>query len=93
MSSPNAGAKGSSSSQSPAYLTADGVDNHVIEVRSKLHPCAQKNLDENILQLFENTLVLGPHWFGHVPAEMVELFKDDAKALLPWLLTLGLART
>ena len=44
-----------------AYLTGDGVDNHAIEVRSKLHPFAQKNLDEYVLLLFENTLVLDPH--------------------------------
>ncbi|CAL8090254.1 unnamed protein product [Prunus armeniaca] len=31
------------------------------KVRSKLHPFAKKNLDENVLHLFENTLVLGPH--------------------------------
>ncbi|KAI5324231.1 hypothetical protein L3X38_033304 [Prunus dulcis] len=81
-SSPNTRAKGSSSSRSLAYLTGDGVDNHAIEVQSKIHRFVQKNLDENVLHLFENTLVLGPHWFGHVPAEMAELFKDDAEAPL-----------
>ncbi|CAL2256231.1 unnamed protein product [Prunus armeniaca] len=70
MSSPKTRAKGSSSSRSPAYLTGDGVDDHAIEVRSKLHPYAWKNLDENVLHLFENTLVLGLHWFGSVPEEM-----------------------
>ncbi|KAI5335316.1 hypothetical protein L3X38_025449 [Prunus dulcis] len=78
MSSPKTCAKSSSSSRCPAYLT----DQHAIEVHSKLHPYAQKNLDENILHLFENTLVLGPHWFGSVPKEMANLFKDDAKAPL-----------
>ncbi|CAL8168354.1 unnamed protein product [Prunus armeniaca] len=63
----------------PAYISGAGVINHAIEVRSKLHPFAQKNLDENVIHLFENTLVLGPHWFGHVPAEMVELFKGDTE--------------
>ncbi|CAL9028610.1 unnamed protein product [Prunus brigantina] len=33
MSSPNTRAKGSCFSQSPAYLTGHGVDNHAIEVR------------------------------------------------------------
>ncbi|CAL2255425.1 unnamed protein product [Prunus armeniaca] len=61
MSSPNTRAKSFSSSHSPSYLTGDGVDQHAIEVRSRLHPYAWKNLDENILYLFENTLVLGPH--------------------------------
>ncbi|CAL8162521.1 unnamed protein product [Prunus armeniaca] len=75
MSSPNTCAKGSSSSVPPAYITGAGIDKHAIEVRSKLHPFAQKNLDENVLHLFENTLVLGPHWFGSVPAEMAKLFK------------------
>ncbi|CAL2265803.1 unnamed protein product [Prunus armeniaca] len=56
MSSPNTRAKGSSSSVPPAYITGAGVDKHTIEVRSKLHPFAQKNLDENVLHLFENTL-------------------------------------
>ncbi|CAL2230429.1 unnamed protein product [Prunus armeniaca] len=82
MSSPNTRAKGSSSSRSPAYLTRDGVDNHTIEVRSKLYPFARQSLDENVLHLFENTLVLGPHWFGHVPEEMTLLFKGDAEAPL-----------
>ncbi|CAL2239193.1 unnamed protein product [Prunus armeniaca] len=82
MSSLNTRAKSSSSSCSPAYLTGDGVDQHVIEVRSRLHPYAWKNLDENVLHLLENTLVLGPHWFGSVPKEMVDLFKEDAEALL-----------
>ncbi|CAL9024632.1 unnamed protein product, partial [Prunus brigantina] len=60
MSSPNTCAKSSSSLRTPAYLTRDGVDQHAIEVRSRLHPYARKNLDENVLHLFENTLVLGP---------------------------------
>ncbi|CAL2259959.1 unnamed protein product [Prunus armeniaca] len=79
MSSPNTHAKGSSSSRSLAYLTGDGVDNHVIKVRSKLYPFAQKNLDENVLYLFENTLVLGPHWFGSVLKEIAILFRDDVE--------------
>ncbi|KAI5338158.1 hypothetical protein L3X38_017429 [Prunus dulcis] len=82
MSSPNTRAKASSSVLPSAYIIGIGVDNHAIEVRSKLHPFAQKNLDENVLHLFENTLVLGPHWFGPVPKEMVNLFKDDAEAPL-----------
>ncbi|KAI5351259.1 hypothetical protein L3X38_004150 [Prunus dulcis] len=82
MSSPKTCAKSSSSSRSPVYLTGDEVDRHAIEVRSKLHPYAQKNLDENVLHLFENTLVLGPHWFGSVPEEMADLFKEDAEAPL-----------
>ncbi|CAL2256865.1 unnamed protein product [Prunus armeniaca] len=82
MSSLNTCPKGSSSSRSPAYRTGDGVDDHAIEVRSKLHPYAQKNLDENVLHLFENTLVLVLHWFGLVPEEMANLFKEDAEAPL-----------
>ncbi|CAL2259637.1 unnamed protein product [Prunus armeniaca] len=61
MSSPKTHAQGSSSSVPPDYITGAGVDIHAIEVRSKLHPFAKKNLDENVLHLFENTLVLGPH--------------------------------
>ncbi|CAL9000848.1 unnamed protein product [Prunus brigantina] len=82
MSSPKTRARSSSSSRPPAYLTGDGVDQHAIELQSKHHPYAQKNLDENVLHLFENTLVLGPHWFGTVPKEMANLFKEDAKAPL-----------
>ncbi|CAL8995333.1 unnamed protein product [Prunus brigantina] len=82
MSSPKTRAQGSSSSVPPDYFTGAGVDNHAIEVRSKLHPFAQKNLDENVLHLFKNTLVLGPHWFGLVPPEMAELMKKDAEAPL-----------
>ncbi|CAL2240391.1 unnamed protein product [Prunus armeniaca] len=82
MSSPNTRAKSFSSSRSPAYLTEDGVDQHAIEVRSRLHPYTRKNLDENVLHLFKNTLVLGPHWFGSVLEEMVGLLKEDAKAPL-----------
>ncbi|CAL8135424.1 unnamed protein product [Prunus armeniaca] len=89
MSSPNTCAKGSSSSVPPDFITGTGVDKHAIEVRSKLHPFAKKNLDKNVLHLFENTLVLGPHWFGYVPTEMANLFKDDAEAPMPWLLILG----
>ncbi|CAL2228274.1 unnamed protein product [Prunus armeniaca] len=51
-----------SSSVPPVYISGAGVDNHAIEVWSK----------ENFLHLFENTLVLGPHWFGPVPAEMAD---------------------
>lgn len=82
MSSPNTRAKSSSSLRFPAYLTGDGVDQHVIEVHSRLHPYAQKNLDENVLHLFENTLVLGPHWFGSVPREIAALLKEDVEAPL-----------
>ncbi|CAL9029856.1 unnamed protein product, partial [Prunus brigantina] len=82
MSSPKIRASGSSSSVPPDYITGAGVDDHAIEVRSKLYPFAKKNLDENVLHLFENTLVLGPHWFGSVPTEMAELMKKDAEAPL-----------
>ncbi|CAL2276294.1 unnamed protein product [Prunus armeniaca] len=82
MSSPKTRAQSSSSPVPPDYITRTGVDSHAIEVRSKLHPFAQKNLDENILHLFKNTLVLGPHWFGPVLAEMAELMKKDAEAPL-----------
>ncbi|BBN68185.1 hypothetical protein Prudu_320S000300 [Prunus dulcis] len=98
MSSPRSRAQSSSASIPPDYITGSGIDAHAIEVRSKLHPFAQKNLDENILHLFENTLVLGPHWFGPVLPGMAELLKKDAealcvlKALLPWLLILGEVR-
>ncbi|CAL2259905.1 unnamed protein product [Prunus armeniaca] len=75
----------------PDYITGTGIDNHAIEVTSKLHPFAQKNLDENVLHLFENTLVLGPHWFGHVPPKMAELMKKDAEAPLCFESTSALA--
>ncbi|KAI5324502.1 hypothetical protein L3X38_033575 [Prunus dulcis] len=84
MPSPKTHAKSSSSSH-------DGVDRHEIEVRSKLHPYAQKNLDENILHLFKNTLVLGPHWFGSVPEEMADLSKEDAEAPLCFQSSMHLA--
>ncbi|CAL2238071.1 unnamed protein product [Prunus armeniaca] len=57
MSSPKSRAQSSSVPVPPDYITGTGIDNHAIEVRSKLHPFAQKNLDENVLHLFENTLV------------------------------------
>ena len=82
MSSPKSRAQSSSIPVLPDYVTGAGIDKHAIEVRSKLHPFAQKNLDENVLHLFENTLVLGPHWFGPVPPEMAELMKKDAEAPL-----------
>ncbi|KAI5328805.1 hypothetical protein L3X38_028202 [Prunus dulcis] len=82
MSSPRSRAQSSSASIPPDYITGSGIDAHAIEVRSKLHPFAQKNLDENVLHLFKNTLVLGPHWFGPVPAEAAELLKKDAEAPL-----------
>ncbi|CAL2267318.1 unnamed protein product [Prunus armeniaca] len=82
MSSPKSRAQSSSVPVLPDYVTGAGIDSHAIEVRSKLHPFAQKNLDENVLHLFENTLVLGPHWFGPVPPEMAELMKKDAEAPL-----------
>ncbi|CAL8123394.1 unnamed protein product [Prunus armeniaca] len=82
MSSPKSRAQSSSVPVLPDYITGAGIDSHAIEVRSKLHPFAQKNLDENVLHLFENTLVLGPHWFGPVPPEMAELMKKDAEAPL-----------
>ncbi|CAL2259883.1 unnamed protein product [Prunus armeniaca] len=82
----------SSSSSIPSdYITGIGVDEHAIEVRSKLHPFAQKNLDENVLHLFKNTLVLGPHWFGPVPTEMAKLMKKDAEAPLCFESTSALA--
>lgn len=62
MSSPKARAL-SSYSIPPTFITGAGVDNHAVEVRTII-------LDENVLHLFENTLVLGLHWFGHAPAEM-----------------------
>ncbi|CAL8089566.1 unnamed protein product [Prunus armeniaca] len=76
MPSPKTCAQGSSSSVPPDYIIGTGVDKHAIKVRSKLYPFAQKNLDENVLHLFENTLVLGPHCVS--------------KALLHWPLTPGL---
>ena len=82
MSSPKSRAQSSSVPALPDYVTGAGIDSHAIEVRSKLHPFAQKNLDENVLHLFENTLVLGPYWFGHVPPEMAELIKKNAEAPL-----------
>ncbi|KAI5312723.1 hypothetical protein L3X38_041897 [Prunus dulcis] len=82
MSSPRSRAQSSSASIPPDYITGSGIDAHAIEVRSKLHPFAQKNLDENILHLFENTLVLGPHWFGPILPRMAELLKKDAEAPL-----------
>ncbi|CAL2230076.1 unnamed protein product [Prunus armeniaca] len=85
MSSPKSRAQSSSVPVLPDYITGAGIDKHAIEVRSKLHPFAQKNLDENVLHLFENTLVLGPHWFGPVPPEMAELMKKNAEApLFKW---------
>ncbi|CAL2240294.1 unnamed protein product [Prunus armeniaca] len=73
------------------YITRTGIDKHAIEVRSKLHPFAQKNLDENVLHLFENALVLGLNWFGHVPPEIAELMKKDAEAPLCFESTSALA--
>ena len=80
MSSPKTHAQGLSSSVPPDYITGAGVDKHAIEVQSKLHPFAQKNLNENVLYVFENTLVLGSHWFGPIPTEMEGLLKDDVEA-------------
>ncbi|KAI5335838.1 hypothetical protein L3X38_025972 [Prunus dulcis] len=91
MSSPRSRAQSSSASIPPDYITGSGIDAHAIEVRSKLHPFAQKNLDENVLHLFENTLVLGPHWFGPVPAEAAELLRKDAEAPLCFESTSALA--
>ncbi|KAI5334249.1 hypothetical protein L3X38_024382 [Prunus dulcis] len=91
MSSPRSRAHSSSAPVPPDYITGSGIDAHAIEVRSKLHPFAQKNLDENILHLFENTLVLGPHWFGPVPAGMAELLKKDSEAPLCFESTSALA--
>ncbi|CAL9012728.1 unnamed protein product [Prunus brigantina] len=76
MSSPKTRAQGSSSSVPPDYITGAGVDNHAIE---------------NVLHLFENTLVLGPHWFGPVPPEMAELMRKDAEAPLCFENTSALA--
>ncbi|KAI5350909.1 hypothetical protein L3X38_003800 [Prunus dulcis] len=81
MSSPKNRAQ-TSSYVPPAYITGAGVDKHVIEVRSKLHPFAQNILDETVLHLFQNTLVLGPHSFGSVSTEMAKLFREDAGALI-----------
>ncbi|CAL8167803.1 unnamed protein product [Prunus armeniaca] len=75
----------------PDYVTGTGIDNHAIEVRSKLHLFAQKNLDENVLHLFDNTRVLAPHWFGLILAEMAKLMKKDAEAPLCFESTSGLA--
>ncbi|KAI5347478.1 hypothetical protein L3X38_015357 [Prunus dulcis] len=80
MSSPKTHAQGLSSSVPPDYTAGAGVDKHAFEVQSKLQPFAQKNLDENVLYLFENNLVLGSHWFGPIPTEMEGLLKDDAEA-------------
>ncbi|CAL2237138.1 unnamed protein product [Prunus armeniaca] len=91
MSSPKTRAQSSSVQVPLDYITGIGIDKHAIEVRSKLHPFAQKNLDENVLHLFKNTLVLGPHWFGPVPAEMAELMKKDAEAPLCFESTSALA--
>ncbi|CAL2230240.1 unnamed protein product [Prunus armeniaca] len=91
MSSPKFRAQSSFVSVPPDYIPGTGIDKHAIEVRSKLHPFAQKNLDENVLHLFENTLVLGPHWFGHVPPEMAERMKKDAEAPLCFESTSALA--
>ncbi|CAL8175157.1 unnamed protein product [Prunus armeniaca] len=82
MSSPKTRAQSSSAPVPPDYITGTRIDKHAIEVMSKLHPFAQKNLDENVLHLFKNTLVLGPYWFGLLPAEMAELLKNDAEAPL-----------
>ncbi|KAL6284690.1 hypothetical protein ACE6H2_015619 [Prunus campanulata] len=91
MSSPKTRAHGSSSSVPPDYITGTGVDKHAIEVRSKLHPFTKKKLDENVLHLFENTLVLGPRWFGSFPTEMAALIKRDAEAPLCFQGTSALA--
>ncbi|CAL8175050.1 unnamed protein product [Prunus armeniaca] len=82
MSSPKTCAQGSSSLVPLDYITMTGVDNHAIEVKSKLYPFSKKNLDENVLYLSENTLVLGRHWFGSVPAEMAKMVKKDVEAPL-----------
>ncbi|CAL2266794.1 unnamed protein product [Prunus armeniaca] len=91
MSSPKSRAQSSSVLVPSDYITRTGIDNHVIEVRSKLHPFAQKNLDENVLHFFENTLVIGPYWFGPVPPEMPELMKKDVEAPLCFESTSALA--
>ncbi|CAL2277714.1 unnamed protein product [Prunus armeniaca] len=82
MSSPKTRAQSSSAPVPPDYIIGTRIDKHAIEVMSKLHPFAQKNLDENVLHLFKNTLVLGPYWFGLLPAEMAELLKNDVEAPL-----------
>ncbi|CAL2247475.1 unnamed protein product [Prunus armeniaca] len=82
MSSSKSRAQSSSVRVPPNYITRTGIDKHAIEVRSRLNPFSKNNLDENVLHLFQNTLVLGPHWFGSVPVEMVDLFKDDVEAPL-----------
>ncbi|CAL8163978.1 unnamed protein product [Prunus armeniaca] len=91
MSSSKSRAQSSSVLVPSDYITGTGIDNHVIEVRSKLHPFAQKNLYENVFHFFENTLVLGPHWFGPVPPEMAQLMKKDVEAPLCFESTSALA--
>ncbi|CAL9020906.1 unnamed protein product, partial [Prunus brigantina] len=57
-----------------------------IKVRSELHPFTQKNLDENVLHICEKTLILGPHWFGAVPKEMVNLeVRNSAVKWSDWI--------
>ncbi|CAL2238797.1 unnamed protein product [Prunus armeniaca] len=82
MASPKTRAASSSSSVPPAFIIGICVDKHAIEVRSNLHPFAQNVMDENMLHLFENTLVLGPYWFGSVSAKKAELIKEDVEAPL-----------
>ncbi|CAL8168401.1 unnamed protein product [Prunus armeniaca] len=84
MSCPKSRAQSSSVPVPPDYITGTGIDKHAIEVWSKLHPFAQKNLYENVLHLFENTLVLRP-------PEMAELMKKDAEAPLCFESTSALA--
>lgn len=65
-----------------AYISRDGVDDHAIEICSKLHPYTKNDMDENILYMFKNTLVFGPHLYGKIPEEMAKLFKEDVEASL-----------
>ncbi|CAL9001298.1 unnamed protein product [Prunus brigantina] len=51
MSSPKTCAKSSSSSFPPPHIFGAGVDQHAIEIHSKLHPYTQKNLDENFWRI------------------------------------------
>ncbi|CAL9004370.1 unnamed protein product [Prunus brigantina] len=89
----------SSSSVSPDYLTGAGIDDHAIEVRSKLHPFTQKN------RMRMSFICLIPHWFwGLIGLAQFRLkwqncWREMLEAPLrlestsPWLLTPGLART
>ncbi|CAL9011769.1 unnamed protein product [Prunus brigantina] len=93
MSSPKTRAKGSSSSRSPAYLTRDGVDQHAIEVRSKLHSFTEKiwmKTFSTFLRIHSFWVLTGLVWcqrrWSICSRRMLKL-PFASKALLPWLLT------